>query len=180
MHKKYPIVGVMGSHENEWIDYADPVGDLLARRGFNLLTGAGGGVMTAVARSFTQVRDRRGVAIGILPAIDYKGQNLDTEEYPNPYIEIPMITPLSSKAQSDAMPFSRNLVNVMTAKALIVLPGSHGTQNEVSIALMYDKPMIMFGPDEAFAKFPEEPLRADDIHHVSRFLDDVFGEYTEE
>lgn len=175
MLERLPIVGVMGSHEDEWEDYADPVGDLLARRDFNLLTGAGGGVMTVVARSFTQVEERKGRAIGILPAVDYKGQKLDTEEYPNPYIEIPMITPLSAKAQSDAMPFSRNLTNVMTSQALIVLPGSHGTKNEVSLALMYNKPLIMFGPDEAFDKFPEEPLRADDIHHVEAFLEDVFG-----
>ncbi|NCT40869.1 MAG: hypothetical protein GW778_04315 [Alphaproteobacteria bacterium] len=176
MMNRRPIVGVMGSHDQDWEDYADPVGDLLARRGFNLLTGAGGGVMTVVARSFTQVDDREGVAIGILPAVDYKGQKLDVEAYPNPYIEVPMITPLSAKAQSDAMPFSRNLVNVMTSKALIILPGSHGTRNEVSLALMYNKPLIMFGPDRAFDNFPEEPLRADDISHVSQFLDDVFGE----
>ena len=176
MIDKRPIVGVMGSHEQEWEDYADPVGDLLARRGFNLLTGAGDGIMTVVARSFTQVEDRKGKAIGILPAVDYKGQRLDKEEYPNPYIEIPMITPLSMKAQSDVMPFSRNLVNVMTSKALIVLPGSHGTKNEVSLGIHYEKPMILFGPDDAFASFPEEPLRADDIHHVERFLDDVFGD----
>lgn len=171
-----PIVGVMGSHEEEWEDYADPVGDLLARRGFHLLTGAGGGVMTTVARSYTQVSDRKGVAIGILPAVDYKGQKLDTEAYPNPYIEIPMITPLSMKAQSDVMPFSRNLTNVMTSKALIILPGSHGTKNEVSLGLVYNKPLIMFGPDGAFADFPEEPLRADDIGQVDQFLTDVFGE----
>jgi len=176
MIERLPIVGVMGSHEDEWIEYADPVGDLLAQRGYHLLTGAGGGVMTAVARSYTMVKDRAGVAIGILPTVDYKGQKLDTEEYPNPYIEIPMITPLSMKAQSDVMPFSRNLVNVMTAQALIVLPGSHGTKNEVSLGLYYGKPLIMFGPDDAFDKFPEEPLRADDIHHVKQFLDDVFGE----
>ncbi len=174
--RNYPIVGVMGSHEQDWEEYADPVGDLLARRGFNLLTGAGGGVMTTVARSFTMVKDRKGVAIGILPAVDYKGQNLDTAAYPNPYIEIPMITPLSAKAQSDVMPFSRNLVNVMTSKALIILPGSHGTRNEVSLALHYNKPIILFGPDSAFDDFPEEPLRADDITHVGLFLDDVFGE----
>jgi predicted Rossmann-fold nucleotide-binding protein len=64
----------------------------------------------------------------------------------------------------------------MTSKALIVLPGAHGTKNEVSLALMYDKPLVMFGPDEAFASFPEDPLRADDITHVEQFLNDVFGE----
>ena len=176
MMNRRPIVGVMGSHEDAWEQYAEPVGRLLAERGFNLLTGAGDGVMTAVAKAFTEVEDREGVTIGVLPAVDYKGQKLDKELYPNPYIEIPMITPLSAKAQSDAMPFSRNLVNVMTSKALIILPGSHGTRNEVSLALLYDKPLVMFGPDHAFDKFPEEPLRADGIQHVEQFLDDVFGE----
>ncbi|MCB1651616.1 MAG: hypothetical protein KDI46_06140 [Alphaproteobacteria bacterium] len=176
MLNKYPIVGVMGSHENPWNEYAKPVGELLARRGFNLLTGAGDGVMTAVAKAFTDVDDRKGVAIGIKPAVDYMGERLSEIDYPNPYIEIPMITPLSAKAQNDVMPFSRNLVNVMSSKALIILPGSHGTQNEVSLGLMYQKPLILFGPDAAFASFPEEPLRADNITHVEQFLDDVFGE----
>lgn len=171
-----PIVGVMGSHEDAWEDYAKPVGELLAKRGFNLLTGAGDGVMTAVAKAYTDIDERAGVSIGILPAVDYKGQKLDKEIYPNPYIEVPMITPLSAKAEKDAMPFSRNLTNVMTSKAVIVLPGAHGTRNEVSLALMYNKPLIMFGPDHAFDKFPEEPLRADGIQHVEQFLDDVFGE----
>ncbi len=173
---RYPIVGVMGSHEDSHAEYAKPVGELIAKRGYNLLTGAGDGVMTEVAKSFTQTQERKGVAIGILPAVDYKGQKLDTEEYPNPYIEIPMITPLSAKAQSDAMPFSRNLVNVMTSKALVILPGSHGTRNEVSIALMYNKPLILFGPEDAFDKFPQDPLRAQSIEHVEQFFDDVFGE----
>ena len=175
MIDRRPIVGVMGSHEQAWEGYAQPVGALLAKRGFNLLTGAGGGVMTSVAKAFTDVEDRKGVAIGILPAEDYKGQKLGTAEYPNPYIEVPMVTPLSAKAQNDVMPFSRNLTNVMSAQALIILPGSHGTKNEVSLGLMYDKPLIMFGPDEAFEQFPEDPLRADDISHVEQFLDDVFG-----
>ena len=165
----------MGSHEKSWEEYAVPVGELIANRGCNLLTGAGSGVMTAVAKGFTDVKNRKGVAIGILPAVDYKGQKLDKEEYPNPYIEVPMITPLSTKAQNDAMPFSRNLVNVMTAKALVILPGSHGTRNEVSIALMYNKPIVMFGPDGAFTKFPEDPIRAETINHIEQFFDDVLG-----
>ncbi|PCJ99716.1 MAG: hypothetical protein COA45_02540 [Zetaproteobacteria bacterium] len=168
------IVGVMGSHVKTWHDFSYPAGELIANRGYNLLTGAGGGVMTEVARGFCEVEHRKGVAIGILPAVDYRGQKLDTEEYPNPYIEIPMITPLSAKAQSDKMPFSRNLVNVMTAKALIIMPGSHGTRNEVSLALMYNKPLVLFGPEEEFLKFPEDPLRAQTIEQVEQFLNDVF------
>jgi uncharacterized protein (TIGR00725 family) len=173
LHKR-PIIGVMGSHQEDWEEYADPVGDLLARKGYHLLTGAGSGVMTVVARSFTHVDDRKGVTIGILPAVDYKGQNLDKEEYPNPYIEVPMITPLSAQAQRDAMPYSRNLTNVMTAHALIILPGSHGTKNEVSLGLIYNKPLILFGPEDAFAQFPEEPNRANKISQIDEFLTELF------
>ncbi len=175
MIKRQPIIGVMGSSTEPWTDYARPVGELIAQRGYHLLTGAGAGVMSEVCKAFQSVEERKGVAIGIRPAVDYKGEELSKEEFPNTYIDLPIITPLSTKAQNDAMPFSRNLVNVMSSKALIVLPGSHGTRNEVSLALMYDKPMIMFGPDSAFEKFPEDPFRADDISHVEQFLDDVFG-----
>lgn len=175
--KRAPIVGVMGSHEDPWDDYAKPVGELLAKRGYNLLTGCGEGVMTSVSKAYYEYPGRTGVVIGIRPAVDYKGEELSKELFPNDYIDIPIITPLSAKAQSDVMPYSRNLVNVMSSKALIVLPGSHGTQNEVSLGLYYNKPLIMFGPDKAFAKFPEEPLRADNISHVEQFLDDVFGDH---
>lgn len=175
MIERRPIVGVMGSSSEPWSEYARPVGELIARRGYHLLTGAGAGVMMEVCKAFQSVEGHTGQAIGIRPAVDYKGEELSKEQFPNTYIDLPIITPLSSKAQSDAMPFSRNLVNVMTSKALVILPGSHGTRNEVSLALMYDKPLIMFGPDDAFAQFPEEPLRADDISHVEQFLDDVFG-----
>ena len=132
--------------------------------------------MSAVCKAYQSVEERTGVAIGIRPAVDYKGEQLSKEEFPNSYIDLPIITPLSAKAQSDAMPFSRNLVNVMTSKALIVLPGAHGTRNEVSLGLMYDKPLILFGPDDAFADFPEDPLRASSISHIEQFLTDVFGE----
>ena len=176
MIDRYPVIGVMGSHEDSWDRYARPVGELIARRGYHLLTGAGAGVMSAVCEAFQSVEERRGLAIGIRPAVDYKGEALSKEDFPNVHIDLPIITPLSAKAQGDVMPFSRNLVNVMTSKALIVLPGSHGTRNEVSLALLYDKPLILFGPDEAFARFPEDPLRADDIVHVEQFLDDVFGD----
>ncbi|MCB9983029.1 MAG: hypothetical protein H6861_05065 [Rhodospirillales bacterium] len=176
MIERKPIVGVMGSHDEPWEEYARPVGELLARRGYHLMTGAGGGVMSAVCKAFQSVENRAGVALGIRPAVDYKGEELSKEEFPNTYIDIPIITPLSAKAQSDAMPYSRNLVNVMSSKALIILPGSHGTRNEVSLGLMYEKPLMLFGPDAAFAQFPEEPLRSDNIAHVGQFLDDVFGE----
>ncbi|MCB1720826.1 MAG: DNA-binding protein [Rhodospirillales bacterium] len=176
MIDRKPIVGVMGSHDEPWEEYARPLGELIARRGYHLMTGAGGGIMIEVCRAFQSVPMRTGVALGIRPAVDYKGEELSKDEFPNSYIDIPIITPLSAKAQSDAMPYSRNLVNVMSSKALVILPGSHGTRNEVSLGLLYEKPLMLFGPDEAFDQFPEDPLRSDNIAHVEQFLNDVFGE----
>jgi uncharacterized protein (TIGR00725 family) len=171
MIDRLPIVGVMGSHEREWEEYAEPLGRMIADFGYHLLTGAGAGAMTAVAKSFTSVHPRAGLSIGVVPTIDYDGKLVARDRYPNPYIEIPILTPLDKKAVNDTTPYSRNYVNVMTSHALVILPGEHGTQNEVSIALQYDKPMILFGPDSAFAKFPESPTRVHDIEEVREFLE---------
>ncbi len=166
-----PIIGVMGSHENEWEDYSRPIGKLIAQHDYHLLTGAGAGVMLSVARAFCEEEDRQGMSLGIIPTMDYASGLIASEEFPNPYIEIPIITQLDHKAQSDANPYSRNNVNVMTSHALIILPGDHGTQNEVALALKLKKPMVLFGPEEAFARFPEMPTRVDDIEAVRVFLE---------
>lgn len=171
---RYPTIGVMGSHDQAWEGYAQPLGELIAKRNYNLLTGAGAGIMIEVAKSFTNIKKRKGSCIGIMPIHEYHGQELGCDEFPNTYIEIPIITQLSSKVLGDAMPFSRNQVNIMSCDALVFLPGSHGTRNEVSIALMHDKPMILFGPESAFDKFPEMPLRANTIEQIEQFLNDVF------
>jgi uncharacterized protein (TIGR00725 family) len=171
-----PIIGVMGSHEDEWEDYSVPVGKLIAQHDYHLLTGAGAGVMLSVARSFCEEENRLGLSIGIIPTADYAQGLIASEEYPNPYIEIPIITQLDHKAQSDAMPYSRNNVNVMTSHALVILPGEHGTKNEVALGLKLGKPMVLFGPERAFAEFPEMPTRVDDIEGVRLFLEQTMAQ----
>lgn len=161
----------MGSHENSWDEFAVPLGRMIAQHDYHLLTGAGGGAMISVARSFTEEENREGLCIGMLPTVDYKGNFLSAEEYPNPYIELPLIVPLDHRAQNDATPYSRNQVNIMSSHAIVVLPGDHGTRNEVSLAIQYKKPMILFGPEEAFSKFPEHPTRVSDIDEVREFLE---------
>lgn len=173
MIEKRPIIGVMGSGENSWNEYATPIGELIADYGYHLLTGAGAGAMTSVAEAFTRVEKRKGVSIGIVPTVDYDGQFVPRAEYPNPYIEVPILTPLDKAAERDSNPFSRNYVNIMSSNAVIVLPGDHGTRNEVSLALQYGKPMILFGPADAFEMFPEQRTRVNDIEAVREFLDTV-------
>ncbi|MBK6897446.1 MAG: molybdenum cofactor carrier protein [Alphaproteobacteria bacterium] len=171
MLDKRPIIGVMGSHDETWEEYAQPLGRMIAQHDYHLLTGAGAGVMTAVSKSFCEQQDRAGLSIGVVPTVQYSGEFVPREQYPNPYIEIPILTPLDIKAQNDKTPFSRNYVNVMTSHAIIALPGAHGTQNEVSLAIQFKKPLILFGPEESFSKFPSQPIRTQDIDEVREFLE---------
>ncbi len=172
MHRR-PIIGVMGSHTQSWEEYATPLGRLIAEHDFHLLTGAGPGVMTAVSKAFFECEDRAGKSIGIVPTVDYTGQYVPRDEYPNPYIEIPIITPLDKRAQGDANPYSRNHVNVMTSSAIVFLPGEHGTMNEAGLAIQYHKPMIFFGPEEEFERFPEQATRVEDVAELIEFLESV-------
>lgn len=167
---KQVAIGVVGSHSEEWEEYSAPLGKMLAEEGFNLITGAGGGVMCSVSKAFAQVSERTGKVIGIVPTIDYSGEQLSRETYSNLFIDIPILVPLDKKAQNDTMPYSRNHVNIMSADAIVVLPGQHGTQNEVSLALMYEKPVILLGEAELFNSFPEAPYRAQNINDVKEFL----------
>lgn len=173
MIDRKPIVGVMGSHQREWSDLAEPVGRMIAEFGYHLLTGAGAGVMTAVARGFTSVEDREGMSIGIVPTANYEGDLVQKDTYPNPYIDLPIITPLDVRAEGHAMPYSRNHVNVMTSHAVIALPGAYGTKHEVSLCIQFEKPFILYGPEDAFADFPERRTRVDDLDSVREFLEQV-------
>ena len=170
MVERKPIIGVMGSSEKAWEELSTPVGEMIADHDYRLLTGAGGGVMTAVAKAFCERPGRQGVSLGIVPTVEYDGGRVARQEYPNPYIEVPIFVPLDKKAEGDKNPYSRNHVNIMTSNALVILPGDHGTRNEVSLAIQYNKPMILFGPEEAFDKFPDRPIRAYDIEEVREFL----------
>lgn len=173
MITRLPIIGVMGSHDKTWDDFSSPLGRMIAEHDYHLLTGAGAGVMTAVAQAFTAVEEREGSSLGVIPITDYQGGLVDRDQYPNPYIEIPILTPLNKKVQGDTNPFSRNHVNVMSSSAVILLPGDHGTQNEAGLSLHYKKQAILFGPEKEFTKFPEQLSRTDDINEVREFLEQV-------
>jgi uncharacterized protein (TIGR00725 family) len=125
-------VGVLGSGSNEHRELAEEVGTLLARLGVNLLTGAGGGVMTAVSRAFIQSPRAGGVCIGIVPsspddpAVPKKG-------YPNPFVELPIFTHLPKSGEEGTSALSRNHINVLSSHALVALPGSAGTASHAAI-----------------------------------------------
>ena len=154
------IVGVMGSGVARHDDLAAPLGRWIARGGYHLLTGGGGGVMEAVSEAFASVPDRQGLAIGVLKGFPGEGGRV-LSATPNPWVEVPIHThlPLSGAQGTDAR--SRNHINVLTADVVVVLPGGEGTRSEVELAVRYAKPVIAFpGPGGLPNDWPPIPVAA--------------------
>lgn len=172
MLQKLPIIGVMGSHSDEWPELAEPLGEFIATSGYHLLTGAGGGVMQSAAKGFSNAKSRKGHCIGVYPLEDGRYADFGNKDlYPNEFIEIPIAVPLNNKAMSHIMPFSRNIVNIMSSDLVIALPGWHGTKAESSLALQLDKPLIFFGPEESFETFPDAPNRVQTLEDIQNFIE---------
>jgi uncharacterized protein (TIGR00725 family) len=167
-----PLVAVLGSGAVEFRELAEPLGRWLAESGYDLLTGGGAGVMTAVSRAFTGVPNRRGLSIGVLPAGPPPG-------YPNPFVEIVIQTHLPKRGEEGADVLSRNHINVLSASVVVALPGREGTRSEVALALHYRRPLIAFlGPDGEIGgvlatAIPQVAITLDDVkefvrRHLSR------------
>ena len=163
-------VGVIGSGHDAHESLARDIGRLLADLEVNLLTGGGGGVMEAVSRAFTEARRGAGVCIGIIPC-SQADPSRPKDGCPNQFVELPIYThlPLSGERGQDSL--SRNHINVLSSAAIIALPGQAGTASEVSLALRYRKPVIVYSPDGALVQhFPHAIQRATSVDDVRRFL----------
>ena len=137
-----PIVGVMGSGVDSHEDLAAPLGRAIASAGWHLLTGGGAGTMTATSRAFAETPGRAGLCIGVLPgAEDGAGS---PENYPNPWVEVAIRTHLPLSGAAGTGPNSRNHINVLSADAVVALPGSAGTWSEIELALRYGRPLALY------------------------------------
>ena len=166
---RLPIVGVMGSGTESHEPEAAALGRWLAGEGVHLLTGGGGGVMAAVSRAFHETPERRGLVIGVLPSGDVPGA--PKPGYPNPWVEVPILTHLPSTGVHGAEATSRNHINVLSSAAIIALPGEAGTASEVALALRYGKPVIAFSPNPKLVeRFPTAVSRVERIEAVREFL----------
>ena len=166
-HMPYPqgmkpriIAGVMGSSRDDHEDLAAPLGAFLAREGYHLLTGGGGGVMESVSRAFVETPGRKGVCLGVLRAetscdLDPDtGRRPDPGGTPNPHVEIAIRTHLPLSGDDGRSPLSRNHINVLTAHVLIALPGTAGTLSEVDLRLQYGRPVILMLGDRTVNGIP--------------------------
>ncbi len=168
MLHKLPIVGVFGQGSPIGADrarLAHEVGALVAGLGAHLLTGGGFGVMEAAAEGFVGMPGRIGLSIGVVPRdrdgpFDVPDHDVDGRPYPNPFVEIAIMTPLPPLVPDWRHTPARNHVNVLTADAIIALPGDDGTRNELDMAAVYageaDRPReqrrtILIGPIEQFS-----------------------------
>ncbi len=134
------IVGVMGSGREPHEARASALGAWLAKAGYHLLTGGGGGVMASVSRAFVETEDRAGSVIGVLPAAA-DTPNSTPPGYPNPWVEIAIRTHLAARGDDGGNVLSRNHINVLSADVVIALPGGAGTLSEVQLALAYGRPV---------------------------------------
>jgi uncharacterized protein (TIGR00725 family) len=154
-----PIIGVIGSGEKTYFELSSPIGKWIAENGYHLVNGAGAGSMAAVAKAFTEVPNRKGMALGIIPSNDFHDTpekrkiHSNPQNYPNSYIEIPIITHLPLSGNQGQEIGSRNHIVVLTANIVLALPGTAGTESEIQLCLDYKKPLIILDPIGCWAKF---------------------------
>ncbi len=123
-----PHVAVIGDGEprgpeaHRILEWAEEVGQLLARGGAVVITGGLGGVMRAASHGAVA---EGGVTIGILPGAD--------PAEANEFVTIPIATGLG---------VVRNLVVVTAADAVVAIGGRHGTLSEIGLALRMGRQVV--------------------------------------
>jgi len=129
------IIGVFGAgnisdSDNEW-QAALTVGRQLAQRGFVVLTGGLGGVMTAASKG---AKEGDGITVGVLP-----GNRKTTPA--NSFVDIAIYTGMGE---------ARNAINTKSCKAAIAIGGEYGTLSEIALALKGNCPIILLNSWEIF------------------------------
>lgn len=172
------VVTVIGSGRTPDAHCAE-VGRLIATLGFDLLTGGGRGVMEAVSRAFFETSPRRGLVIGVVPARVEPIEPLEDREaaqvgyelppgYPNDWVELAIYTHLPDSGLDGTRRSSRNHINVLSADAIVALPGREGTTSEIWLATQYGVPIIAYGDHQQ--AMPRGMEHARSIDEVREFF----------
>jgi len=111
-----------GPEAHRTLEWAEEIGQLLARGGAVVITGGLGGVMRAASRG---AQAGGGTTIGILPGADPADAN--------EFVSIPIATGLG---------VVRNLVVVTAADAVVAVGGRHGTLSEIGLALRMGRHVV--------------------------------------
>jgi predicted Rossmann-fold nucleotide-binding protein len=154
------IVGVMASGEKklnkEEKRLANEVGSAIAKLGFHVLTGGGGGFMKAVGQAFltkkkelSKAKKGTGNLISVLraerlPDLNDQGKREWEPHADNKLGEIIIRTHLPLSGVEGRDPLSRNHINALTSDLVVVLPGGDGTLSELQLAWEYGKKIIIY------------------------------------
>jgi uncharacterized protein (TIGR00725 family) len=127
-HSPATLIGVLGASVAEADLYAAAValGGGIAARGWWLVCGGLGGVMSAACRG---AREAGGHTVGILPGSDRQDAN--------PWVEL---------AIASGMAEARNAVITRSAHACVAMPGAYGTLSEIAFCLKFGTPIVAFEP----------------------------------
>ncbi len=123
------LVGVIGSRaaftSKEAYDFAVSLGKMLASKGLNIINGGKDGIMEAVCKGFSQVKNRKGKSVCVLPE--------DDKKFANAYCDIVIATGLG---------LARNLMIVNSADLIIAIDGGSGTLSELAFAWQKNKTVL--------------------------------------
>ena len=146
------VIAVSGSSgsdkrlSNDALSLAEQVGEEVALQDVVLLTGGKGGVMRAACKG---VKNKGGNTIGILPF---------SKDEANEFVDIALPTDMG---------YGRNRLVVSMADAVIAIAGRWGTLNEISEALMQQKPIVfLIGCGGVVDKFVEHDFISDEDFFV--------------
>jgi len=123
----YRMVSVIGGNTASRGDlsFSFSLGSLLAKSGFTVVCGGGGGVMEAVSRGCSSAD---GTVVGILPGEDPSSSN--------DCVSIPIPTGLG---------VSRNRIIALSGQVICAVGGSYGTLSEIAFALQAHRPVCCYG-----------------------------------
>jgi len=146
------VIAVSGSSStditlsNETLIRAEHVGEAIAAQHAMLLTGGKGGVMRAACKG---AKKNGGTTIGILPY---------SKDEANEYVDIML---------PSNMGYGRNRLVVSMVDAVIAIAGQWGTLNEISEALMQQKPLVLL---EGSGGIVDKVIHGDFISEEEEFI----------
>jgi uncharacterized protein (TIGR00725 family) len=129
------LVAVVGRRVNppkEDLNLALAAGRIIADSGYVLVTGGRGGIMEAAAIGATE---QGGEVVAITP--------MDEDA----------VGPATLVIATGMPPTSRNVITASACDAMVALPGSHGTWQEMAVALERGVPVLALG--DHTVRFPD-------------------------
>ena len=178
MTTRRTLIGVIGSGSDSFPDLCVPLGTWLAEKGFDLINGGGQGVMAEVAKAFTEVNDREGKVIGVLPSLahcqtpEQRAKYEAPPGYPNTFMDIVIRTHLPLVGPEGKETASRNHIIILSSDLIIALPGSKGTRTEIELAMEYGKLLILISPDEEWDEFAAKAIVVNTIPAAANRLEE--------